>query len=359
MRHRIAAGFVVACVVSGALACVDLFHSTADVLDKCEIDAASCSLDFCALDAATTEGFAEHACAWLGACELPVGGNAFGPCMVEARLAFDCSINPSHPVIGSTHALWACLAQVQTCGDVRQCILPGRAPSCVEDAGATSCVSAGSGTARVACTDGGTSVENCALWGQTCDPSASAAVCGAGSAGGLACGPDGVPQDGAPGSCDSRRTEKVYWCGAAGEVGFDCSGSGMGHCGIFPSLDSGTSWPACLPEGDAACQATGSVSCAGDIATSCPAGLNETIDCARLLGTSGSCSDAGLAPPFDWTSPCLGSEACQDGCDGGTLIGCARGARFVTECAAVGLGGCHQVTTTGDDAGPHAACSPR
>jgi hypothetical protein len=358
MRHHVAVGFVVACALSGAVACVDLFHSTADVLDKCEIDAASCRpLDFCALPAQTAEGLAEHACAWLGACELPVGGNAFGPCMVEARLALDCHINPNHPVIGTTHALWECLAQVQTCDAVRQCILPGPAPICSKDAGATSCVSAGSGTAIVACEGGTAFVENCALWGQSCDPSASPAVCGAGAGGGLACGPDGVPEDGAPGSCDPH-TKKVYWCGAMGEVGFDCSGSGTGKCGIFPTLDSAPSWPACLPESDAACQATGSVSCAGDVATSCPAGLTETIDCARLLGAGGSCSDAGLAPPFDLTSSCLGGEACQEGCQGSTLIGCARGARFVTDCGAVGLGGCRQVTTTGDGAGPHAACSP-
>jgi len=347
-----------ACGLSGALACVDLFHSTTDVLDKCEIDAASCPLDFCA-PAQTAEDFAEHACAWLGACESPVGGNAFGPCMVEARLAFDCSISPNHPVVGSTRALWECLAQTQTCSDVRQCVLPGPAPSCTEDGGASSCVTAGSGTARIACFDGGTVVENCALWGQTCDPSTSPAVCGAGSGGGLACGPGGVPEGGAPGSCDSYYTKKVYWCGAGGKVGFDCSGSGTGQCGIFPSVDSGASWPACVPEGDATCQATVSASCAGDIATSCPAGLTETIDCARLLGASGSCRDAGLAPPFDWTSPCFGSQACQEGCQGNALIGCARGARFVTDCAAVGLGACREVTPTDDDAGPHAACSPR
>lgn len=357
MRRRTAAAWSLVCALTSAFSCVDLFHSTADVLDKCEIDASSC--DFCALPAGAAENLAEHACAWLGACESPVAGNAFGPCMVEARLAFDCSISPNHPVIGSAHALWACLAQVRTCGDVRACILPGLAPSCAQDAAATSCVSAGPTTARVVCTDAGSFVENCALWGQTCDPSVSPASCGTGSTGGLECGPNGALDDASPGSCDSQDTQRLYWCGTEGEVGFDCSGTGTGQCGIFPSLDSGTSWPACVPEGDAACQASSSVSCASDIATSCPAGLTETIDCARLLGTSGSCSDdAGLAPPFDWTSPCQGGGACQEGCAGDTLIGCARGARFVTNCVEAGLGGCQPSAPTDDDAGAHAACSP-
>src|SRR5580698_2113186 len=131
MRPRSAAAWVVACALPGAYACVDLFHSTSDVLDKCQLDAAACPLDFCApASSQTAESSAEHACAWLGACESPIGGNAFGPCMVQARLAFDCKLNPNHPVKGQVHALWECLARVKTCSDVRECIVPGTPATC-------------------------------------------------------------------------------------------------------------------------------------------------------------------------------------------------------------------------------------
>src|SRR5208283_1888402 len=98
-------------------------------------------------------------------------------------------------------------------------------------------------------------------------------------------------------------------------------------------------WVACLPETDAgpaaACDPSLSVNCAGDVATSCPAGLTETIDCAALLGSRGSCNDAGLSPPFDWTSPCTLTATClPDTCDGATLTSCARGAPFQTDCVA-------------------------
>jgi hypothetical protein len=356
MRARIAATCAVASALAGALACTDLFHSTADVLDKCQIDAASCTLDFGTLSPETAEAYAEHACAWLGACESPLGQNAFGPCMVQARLAFDWSLSPNHRVKNEPHDLWACLASAGTCDAVRGCVLPGAAAACGPDS--LTCLSAGTTTARIACSDGGAQVENCALWGQTCIPDSSPATCGAGPGGGLTCASDGSTGGGAPGSCD---TSRVHWCGPTGEIGVDCAGNGNGRCGVFPAGGQ-TSWVACVPDSDggpdAACAATLSVSCANDIATSCPAGVTETIDCEGLLQTSGSCSEAGLDPPFDWTSPCaLGTPCVPDACDGGALTGCARGALFHTECTEAGLGLCRLVTA-GDDSGPHAACSP-
>ena len=361
MRLRIAASFVVAGALSGAYACVDIFHSTADVIDKCTIDAASCPLDFCALSPQTAEAYAEHACAWLGACESPLGGNAFGPCMVQARLAFDCSLNPNHRVNGQTHALWECLSRAGTCSDVSQCIAPGATATC--SGGSTSeavCVDASSSTARVGCSGGTAVAENCALWGQTCDPNSSSATCGQSTGGRLDCAGDG-----APGSCDPQ-TQRLYWCGHSGEVAFDCAGNGAGRCGIFPSPEVNPSWPACVPEVDAGvddgpeggCAPGPSVSCTNDIATSCPTGVPETLDCARLLGMVGACSDAGLDPEFDWTSACVSQAACQDSCDAGILTGCARGASFVTDCSQAGLGNCQMVSTL-DDAGPRAACSPQ
>jgi hypothetical protein len=275
--------------------------------------------------------------------------------MVQARLAFDCGLNRNHPVKGQVHALWECLARVRTCSDVRQCIVPSVPATCSGGASDAVCMGASSDTARVACSDGTTVAENCALWGQTCDPSASSAVCGVGAASPLDCTE-------APGVCDST---KLYWCGDSGQVGIDCAGNGAGRCDVFPTRDAALSWPACIPgiaegvpEADGGCIPGQAVSCANDIATSCPTGIAETLDCKRLLGTSGSCSDAGLDPPFDWTSACSTAAACQDSCDAGLLTGCARGASFVTDCAEAGLGDCQLVPTI-DDAGLRAACQPR
>jgi hypothetical protein len=342
---------VVVFVAASTLACTDLFHSTADILDKCQIDAAACPLDFCSLTPQAAENAAQHACAWLGACESPLGGNAFGPCMVEARLAFDCKLNPNHEVKGQRHDLWECMAGVHSCDGVRSCISAGPIP-CPEQP-ASGCLNTGSSSARVTCADGGALIENCTLWGTSCAiDDASAAHCGAGPGGSLACGSAGSR----PGSCD-RGSEKVYWCTSAGEVELDCSGMGPGECGVFPEAGSVSSWAACVPDSDAGCGASLSATCANDIATSCATGLSETIDCAHLLGARGSCNTGALDPPFDWTSPCSLGAPCHDDCDGGVLTGCARGALFATDCSQAGLGDCRMVTTGDDDAGPRAACS--
>jgi hypothetical protein len=352
MRPRAILGWVGAGASVGALACTDLFHSTSDVLDKCQLNAASCELDFCRLPPATQEAFAEHACSWLGACESPLGGNAFGACMVQARLAFDCGINQSHPVKGNAHALWECLAGVRTCADVRRCVWPGGSATCGDAQASTVCVSAGSGTARIACQNGATVAENCNLWEQTCVLGVSPATCGAGTGAGSSLDCDSGP---CIGSCNLD-TERVYWRSGPGEVGLDCTGNGAGQCGVFEG--GAGQWPACLPEDAGGCVPALAVSCMNDIATSCPTGVTETLDCAGLLGVTGSCQEAGLDPPFDWTSPCASAGNCQESCDGGILTGCARGASFVTDCAEAGLGACHIVQTDADDAGPHAACLP-
>src|SRR5579862_5540965 len=75
------------------LACSDLFHSTTDLLTACQLDAQTpgCSAetgadanpeantgvtDFCAsFTPAEARLHAQNACAWLGACETPMGDN--------------------------------------------------------------------------------------------------------------------------------------------------------------------------------------------------------------------------------------------------------------------------------------------
>ncbi|HEX3345145.1 MAG TPA: hypothetical protein VHS09_11265, partial [Polyangiaceae bacterium] len=127
-----------ACSGAGVVACIDLFHSTGDVLTACQRDAQApgcaaeggveagvdAATDFCAWSDATALENAQSACAWLGACETPLGRNAFGACMFQAMLAYDCNANPGHPVKGTSHALWDCLWQAQSCAAVNACVFP-------------------------------------------------------------------------------------------------------------------------------------------------------------------------------------------------------------------------------------------
>lgn len=356
----------------GLPGCVDLFHSTSDVRTACEIDAAACgsassaagaaapSAEFCAATPDVAHQNAAHACAWLGACASPMGSNAFGPCMVRALLAFDCAANPNHPAMGTARALWACLAQAESCLQVQNCIFPNGPPECAA-ADTTACGApsldggAGNSVVRIEC---GTSVptliggENCALWGETCvadDPSAS---CGENAAG-LVC--DGAPVD----SCIGTQ---VSWCGLTGEEsGIDCAGNGAGRCGEFSANE--VPWVSCIPVSDAGdagtCAPTLAVTCDGGVAQSCPTGVPETVDCAALLGDPTACSDVLLDPPFDWTSPCaLAPSQCDaDTCDGTVLTSCARGASFSVDCSSEKLGGC-QIVSTDLQTQQHSACLP-
>jgi hypothetical protein len=53
----------------------------------------------------------------------------------------------------------------------------------------------------------------------------------------------------------------------------------------------------------------------------------------------------------------MGKAACTPGCEGtDTLMGCAQGAAFPTNCMAAGLGSCHPVSLAGGTKGY--ACKP-
>jgi hypothetical protein len=350
----------------GALvACFDLLHSTADVLTACELDAAypGCTVatkvetDFCAWTPDEARQHALHACTWLGACETPMGNNAFGPCYFRALLAYDCAANPNHRSRQSAHALWDCLQQVKSCGDVDACIFRGAAPAACGTQGAYTACQESNRDVRFLCVDGGTEPyprsrgENCALWGQTCAPSAGEGVC-AGEATGESCARE----------CAGK---SLHWCvaGADGgpgiDHGIDCASNGAMDCNGFPSPDA-AQWLACQAESDAAaCAPDASATCENGRAIMCPSGVLETLDCTALLGSSGACSAGGLSPPFDWTSPCsLPASGCvSDSCDGGTLTSCERGAAFQVDCTGQGLGGCRLLTADPGSA-PRAACAP-
>ncbi len=369
------------------VACFDLFHSTADVLTACELDHASAacaeagtstaggspdsqSVDFCKWTSPEARAQAEHVCAWLGACETPTGGNAFGPCMFAALMAFDCAANPNHRPKGKTLGLWQCLLGVKACGDVDSCIFPAGPKACVApgtptgtwsgtwtECGSTADGGANNRDVRVVCPDGGgpgVVGENCGLWGRTCANDGTGAAC-AGDTAGFACGSSECVISGLQSA--------LRWCVDAGgvseNVGLDCAGNGAQRCDTFPS-HAAPQWAACVAESDAGsagqCAASTNATCVAGLAASCPSGVPEVLDCASLLGSAAACSPGTLAPPFDWTSPCsVSPPACtDDGCDAGILTGCARGAGFSTSCGAQGLGSCGMVNT---ETAVHAACA--
>jgi hypothetical protein len=362
----------------GIVACVDLFHSTSDVLTACELDAHTpgCGMEasveagteagasFCSWSASTARTNAEHACAWLGACETPLGRNAYGSCMFEALLAYDCAANPNHPVKGETLALWSCLWQAQSCAAIASCVFPQGPQSCAAGSFVTCASQNGQPPnvdVRAECVDGGPARgENCALWGQTCGGNLSVGVCAASS------GEAGI-------DCNSSRCDQgvLHWCAPdGGDIGIECTSNGAQQCSGFPSATA-AQWLACIPQTDgAACVPDASASCAGGVATSCPAGLVEKVDCAALLGDPGACVPGNLSPPFDWTSPCTltpdvtdagdasaeDAATCTESCNGDQLVACYRGAPFTLDCAQVGLGACKMVATD-EGTTVHPACS--
>jgi hypothetical protein len=344
--------------VAGAalVACFDLFHSTTDVLSACEIDArapgcaTAASTDFCLWPPNEARAHAQYACAWVGSCETPFGRNAFGPCMFQALLAYDCAANPNHRVRGAAHDLWDCLWQVKSCGDVDRCVFPAGAQACPGGSAATACgTDAGAGASnadvRLACGgDGGAAHgESCVLGGQSCTSNGAGAACT--GAGGTSCNIF---------ACAVGRTQLLS-CDGGADNGIDCAQNGGGRC---VGLDGGAApWVACLAESDAApCAPDTSATCSKGIASSCPSGVPETIDCEALLGSTIACNPGPLTPAFDWTSPCgVDAAPCIESCADGGLVGCARGAAFSTSCNQQGLGACRPVSTV---TGLAPACTP-
>ena len=364
MRGRaLATGVAAAALCATLAACFDLFHSTSGIRTACELDAATdgCegeagAADFCSWSPQEARANAAHACAWLGACETPMGRNAFGPCQFAALLAYDCASNPNHPVRGVARAMWQCLANATTCADVDACVFPTEHALCSTPGDYTACIASGGNGVRTECTDGGgmplptAHGESCALWGQTCASEGAVSEC-AGAAGeaGVACTVSG---------CNGS---SLHWCDSlsGADIGIDCAANGAGACGGFPS-NAPALWVACLPESDGgACTPDASASCVDGVAYSCPSGVPERIDCASLLGVPIACASGPLSPSFDWTSPCVATApACtEDSCSGSIVTGCARGAEFTVDCAQEGLGPC-RILSTDMGSQVHAACTP-
>jgi hypothetical protein len=365
--RRVAALAVVSATVGAVLvACFDLFHSTRDILTACEIDAqtpdcgadanvgaADSSMDaggtdFCAFTQMEARIHAEHACAWLGACETPMGGNALGSCLFSALLAYDCQANPNHRVHGKTHQLWDCLSAARDCGEVERCVFPQGAPqgcTTAGDSGACGVLAVDGATinidVRTECVGGETEYgENCALRGQTCASSGPSHACAGQGGIGTGCTTRG---------CFGPRRTVLQWCAQGVDMGLDCAGNGGQRCSSFHDPGDAKSWVACESEGDSSsCPPDASASCTSGIASSCLSGVLETINCRTILRSDAGCSAGPLEPPFDWTGACVVTppDCDADLCTvGGDLVACVRGAPIVVDCVEAGLGPCHMAST--------------
>lgn len=299
--------------------------------------------DFCAWSSDEARTQALRACAWLGACEGPLGESVFGPCVVRAMLAFDCHANPALRPAGAADELWACLATVGSCGDVDACVFPSGVPRC--EGMYTGCAAMSS--ARVICETTtrarARGVEPCALLGQTCSRQDDVpARCG-GVLGFTACPAGSCSRTGAV-DCDPSGTPTF-------DDGIDCASIGGGACVV------GDGGPACAPGASATlCEGDAPPVCDGDTVMTCVGGRQSRVDCS-LLGLP--CDVAVPVPAYDPTAACIrrqGADLCaeDDTCiDARHLRSCGRGATYEVDCEAVGLGSCRL------DVAGHAVCSPR
>ena len=351
------------------VACVDLFHSTTfDTLctvdpgaDACPpIDAgdgapaADAARDagptaFCSFTQAQAHDHAVHACAWLGACESPLGNNAFGTCMIQATLAYDCAVNPNRPVLGAMHDYWDCLWKVDSCAAVEKCVRPLGPLGCSgNNVDYTQCENAGGDAGdpntRISCRASSSTtempaagVENCVGAGRTC-----------------ARFPQGDCNGSATNTCLVNGCEgtHLHACDDAGvrDLGVDCRYFGAGRC------VTNAAGAACLALDSGACDPSAPIACDGGVAVGCPSGVHEAINCGALLGTTSACNVTAATSTWEVASACEGSSTCTaDTCTANNVTSCARGATFSGSCAQVGLGACHLVTLPAD-AGTFAAC---
>lgn len=362
MRRRRALLLVCCGITITAVACVDLFHGTdfetlcmsrpndpacgadssvgADAADAA--DTSRARPDFCGWSAAEARTQALRACAWLGACEGPLGESAFGPCVVRALLAFDCIATPSLRPAGQVDAFWACLAVVRSCGDVDRCVFPGGVQPCSEVPGGGSGAACGTlaanAGARLRCAGPAgraAGVEPCTMLGKTCITESSSLASCAGELGFDSC------------STNICAGKAAVDCQPAGvrtlDRGVSCAGVGAGQCiqsyGGAPSCVPGPAAPACADEAAPTCD--------GSNVTTCVGGKRTRVDCSRL----GLPCDVTTAPSFDLTAACIDRMGtCTEGdkcVDAQRLRSCGRGIAFDVDCTSVGLGPCKVDGTSG------------
>lgn len=284
-------------------------------------------------DPPTALANAKTTCAWLSACETPMGQNQTGLCLANAILAFDQTTNPNREPRGDARAFWQCAfaaAKKRSCGALHACILDPK-NNC-GDVSIISCV----GGARANCETKGElpNVESCAALGH---------ACGAlnGNVDGICTGVQqrACAQSGCNGS-------QLSVCDDAGlDHGLDCASVGTGTCVASPVLT-------CAPVSVGTCTQSSGVWCDGGVAIACPTGAPEWVDCARIAG-SGGCVDmpeagAPLTPSDACRQPQANAACTQDKCNGDALSACVRGRVVPVDCTAEGLGACGPITTRSD-----------
>jgi hypothetical protein len=334
-------------LVSLGLACVDLFHGTDGVQSACELDASMCIAAGCSSDAAVARGWAEGACAWLGACGEPSG--TLAECMLHALGAYDCRATPNRMVRGVSLAFWGCMRGVKSCEAAERCVFPGGVQRCVEGGFSTCGLAGDAGNGNVAtrlvCSDAGSLArgENCSAWGQTCalGPASSYGAC-AGDSRGIGC--SGT-------YCSGTELHDCEPFGSATRnIGVDCANYGGGRCVL-----SGAS-VACLANGGRPCATTEEVTCVGQTVSGCPSGVEERVDCSVFFGATAECKP-GVAPrAWDIRGACRGRGSCvTESCFGAVATSCSDTASAITvDCAKAGLASCELRAAEGET--PHAQC---
>lgn len=324
---------------AAALPACDIFHST-DFPTKCADGGCderpappppdSGVLPFTTDTAAALE-HAKETCAWLGACESPMGSNAAGACLQAAILAFDQRANPSRPPAGASRAFWICAyaaSVARSCDAMRACVYPN-----LEQCGGSfvGC-SAASPATRIACDKAGSiptgAAETCDLWGSRC----AAAV---GNTNAVCAGPQGLSC--AKSGCSGTGLSLCAPDGGA-DNGMDCANVGARAC--VDTADAG----GCVPAGAGSCAPTRDVTCddAG-VAHGCAAGVPETLDCTAFAGACTPSTLPQWAPPI---AACYfpGPGCTEDDCSAG-FTACLAGRRVPIDCASYGLTACVSVAT--------------
>ena len=366
-RWLVAAGVFVAT----AIACVDIFHSTS-TQSLCDLDASALDCpegSICATSPTVAQTEALDVCAWLSACEHPVGNNAPGACMARAILAYDCNANPNRPPEGKAADFWRCMLRVLEhdagCAGVNACVFPaaGGAGGC-RSGGYLGCSQDPNGAnpdTRYDCVvgtlDSGalTPGDDCAMVGQTCDSLDRDASPDSGSGNNNALCVGVQARTCTPGFTGCGDGGFLVLCDDGGiDRGYDCNSTGAQSCN-----PTGSS-PACQPQplvGSSTCVTSGDITCSSaNVAHGCVTGVAEQIECAALSGT---------CVPIDGGAPgTLPSDACfvaDGGCDAdlcdndGGVVACVRGRSVEVPCTALGLGPCNSVQT---ELGFFPSCTP-
>jgi hypothetical protein len=374
-RRRLAVAAASLALVALGAACVDLFHST-DFVTLCatspsdpacgatdgavpdvvvrggddarvDADAGPSRPDFCAWTSTEARTQATRACAWLGACERPLGESLFGSCVVHAQLAFDCTLNPAFRPRGAVDTFWACLATVTSCGDVDRCVFPAGVNECIgiEAGTSTACGTASNANVRLECMGAAGrahGVEPCLVGGQTCSVNGDKSIAKCSGLMGFAC-------SGTGGSCDGTSAVDCRPLGVLSlDQGVDCSGYSTGECVV------GDAGAACVPSVlSNTCVKDSLPTCQGSVVQMCVNGAEARVDCS-LLGLPCDTTNVSAANP---TAACVkqGAGACTDAdvCPTSTTLrSCGRGVPYTVDCTSVGLGKC----VVGSDG--RGACTP-